>query len=167
MDKKYNGSSVIYSTKTFDFVICLSWYLVLWPGSCSKLSCLKRFEVPPFWKICAPSMWKSVQRACTKRGFTKNCSGKSFISRGDLNILKKRLLFCSKSNLNFKFFCLVLIYLMEAGECQPYFLFKSKFRCKFLISLTRILYSKSKILISILNLDFNINSLIQYQISIS
>ena len=47
MDKKHNGSSVISGIKTFDSVIS---YLVLWPGSCSKLSYFRRPWSCPFLK---------------------------------------------------------------------------------------------------------------------
>ena len=47
MDKKHNGCSVISGIKTFDSVI---FYLVLWPGSCSKLSCFRWSWSCPFLK---------------------------------------------------------------------------------------------------------------------
>ena len=42
MDNKYNGSSVIYGNKNFWFYNVSFCYVLLWPGSCSKLSCFKR-----------------------------------------------------------------------------------------------------------------------------
>ena len=62
-------------------------------------------------------------------------------------------------------------FLWKPRRASPTFFVKSSFRCKVLISLTRILYSKSILnkgsSVSILNLDFNIKSRFQYQILIS
>ena len=54
MDKKDNGSSVIYGKKNLWFCNMLTCYLVLWPGSCSKLSCFQRPSDCPFLKIFYP-----------------------------------------------------------------------------------------------------------------
>ena len=62
MDKKCNGSSMIYGKETFEFVICLSCYLVLWPGSSSKLRCLKRSWSWPFLKnLCLLNVKKCTE----------------------------------------------------------------------------------------------------------
>ena len=53
MDKKCNGSSVIYDKKNFRFCNMLSCYLVLWPGSCSKPSCFKQsWSCPLLENLC-------------------------------------------------------------------------------------------------------------------
>ena len=60
MDKKYNGFSVIYGKKSFDFVIC---YLVILYYDLDRVLdqvASSDLEVALLWKICAPQ----CERAC-------------------------------------------------------------------------------------------------------
>ena len=62
MDKRYKGSPVIYGKKNLRFCNILPFYLVLWPGSCSKLNCFKRPWSCSFLKnLCPLNAEESVE----------------------------------------------------------------------------------------------------------
>ena len=64
MDETYNGSSVIYGKKAFDFLICYLAILYYDLDLALNQVVSNGLKVASFWKIFAPTMWMSVRKAC-------------------------------------------------------------------------------------------------------
>ena len=90
MDKKYNGSSVIYGKKSLWFCNILSCYLVLWSGSYSKLSCFKWPWSCLFLKNLCPLNVKEcaegLQSSWWVESAFSNIWNEKFLTLGNFNI---------------------------------------------------------------------------------